>query len=1072
MARGLQTGTPQLAKITRPVFDDVLLRKRLFKELDRARKKPVLWISAPAGSGKTTLASSYIDDRELPCLWYQMDEGDSDLSTFFYYMGLAGKKAAPRRKKPLPLLTPEYMMGLPTFAKRFFEDLTARLRSPSVIVFDNYQEVPSTSMLHEVLTHGFSAIPEGITVMVLSRLPSPKVFARLRANAMMHSIHWDDIQFRENESRGLMKLHGATKLSAKASQEVHERAAGWAAGIVLLMQGGGKAVITDEHRSATFGDDIFNYFAEEIFERTDPSMKAFLLNVAFLPSMTSRMAGAMSGSDEAGRILQRLYRDNYFTDRRLGPEPTYQFHPLFKEFLLTRAEETFSEKELTDLREKAARILEDAGRYDEAGELLIEAKDWQELARLALTRAPSLAGQARFGVLEGWLERLPGDLVAQMPWLLYWKGVCRLPFEQKVSEEYFTTAFEGFSASGDAAGTFLSWSGIVDSIAWGFEDFARIDPWIPRFYEIIERFGSIPSEEIGDRVASSMYMALMHRKRDHLEFDKWAERALSQKGGDVSARAVALLLFSYDSVGAGDVARSERAMDLFKTLERSSDLPPLAQLCARQAMIQYFTLMARHRESLETVREAMEIARRTGVYVHNLLILGNGIVSALGDENVAEAERLLGEMTALVDGARPWDLSLYHFVTSLLALMQNRLAEARRNVDTAVALSAKVGASFSLASCYLLKAHVMHASGDDEKAADSIARARAIIHWGKSSLYEFMCLLALAEFDLDEDDRASAIRHLREAMALGRKEGYINSFYFWRKKIMSRLCAVALEEGIEVEYVRNLIRRRDLVPETPPLHIEDWPWPLKIYTLGRFSILKDDSPLRFSGRTQRKPVDMLKAIIALGGRGVPEGRVNDIFWPEAEGDAAHSNFSTTLSRLRKFLGSDEAVDFTDGCLSLDARRCWVDAWAFERGLSADKSKGISEDTVGSVEKALALYRGPFLAGDDEDWTISLRERLRRRFLQGLLDLGLFWEESGRWKKAVECYQRGLRVDDLAEELYQRLMSCYKELGYRGEALASYKQCERSLKRAFGVKPSHRTQTLYREIVKRGKEEKR
>lgn len=104
------------AKLTRPSTRGALRRDRLFHSIERGREKKVIWITGPAGSGKTTLAASYLDSHKAPCLWYQMDAGDADLATFFYYLGLAAKNAAPRNPKPLPLLTPEYLLGIPVFA--------------------------------------------------------------------------------------------------------------------------------------------------------------------------------------------------------------------------------------------------------------------------------------------------------------------------------------------------------------------------------------------------------------------------------------------------------------------------------------------------------------------------------------------------------------------------------------------------------------------------------------------------------------------------------------------------------------------------------------------------------------------------------------------------------------------------------------------------------------------------------------------------------------------------------------------------------------------------------------------
>ena len=150
---------PVPAKVTAPEITRYFPRKRLFRLLDAARKRPVVWISASPGSGKTTLVSSYLDVRRLPCIWYQVDERDADVATFFHYMGLAAQRAAPRKRKPLPVLTHQYLPGLPAFTRRFFDELFTRLPAPSVVVFDNYQKIPPESMLHDVIRDAAASLP-------------------------------------------------------------------------------------------------------------------------------------------------------------------------------------------------------------------------------------------------------------------------------------------------------------------------------------------------------------------------------------------------------------------------------------------------------------------------------------------------------------------------------------------------------------------------------------------------------------------------------------------------------------------------------------------------------------------------------------------------------------------------------------------------------------------------------------------------------------------------------------------------------------------------------------------------
>src|SRR4030065_798662 len=124
---------PPIAKVPPPVSSGYYPRQRLYRLLDKARKAPVLWITGPPGCGKTALVSGYIESRRLPCLWYKIDEADADPATFFYYLGLAAGKAAPRKRKLLPLLPPERMPGLSVCAQRYFEDLSSMLPVPCLL---------------------------------------------------------------------------------------------------------------------------------------------------------------------------------------------------------------------------------------------------------------------------------------------------------------------------------------------------------------------------------------------------------------------------------------------------------------------------------------------------------------------------------------------------------------------------------------------------------------------------------------------------------------------------------------------------------------------------------------------------------------------------------------------------------------------------------------------------------------------------------------------------------------------------------------------------------------------------
>jgi DNA-binding SARP family transcriptional activator len=158
----------------------------------------------------------------------------------------------------------------------------------------------------------------------------------------------------------------------------------------------------------------------------------------------------------------------------------------------------------------------------------------------------------------------------------------------------------------------------------------------------------------------------------------------------------------------------------------------------------------------------------------------------------------------------------------------------------------------------------------------------------------------------------------------------------------------------------------------------------------------------------------------------------------------------------------------------------VDAWAFERMLDEalrisdfefrnGKDVSIRNSTKSEIlqrlEKALQLYQGRFLAGDEgRPWVASPRERLKAKFLRAVSLLGNHWECSKKYPKAIECYHKGLEVDDLAEELYQHLMLCHLKLGRKADAVKTYRRCRDMLQTNLGVGPSEETEMLYRKIM--------
>lgn len=145
---------------------------------------------------------------------------------------------------------------------------------------------------------------------------------------------------------------------------MHSKTGGWAAGVVLTLQAyqADRKGVVDFDRSSP--QLIFDYFAAEIFNKTSTDLQEFLCKAAFLPQMTLQMAEELTRNHQTRSILSDLASRQYFINQRHQPDGVhYQFHDLFREFLIAQAAARFNSQELVQIKTQAAHVLERANRW-------------------------------------------------------------------------------------------------------------------------------------------------------------------------------------------------------------------------------------------------------------------------------------------------------------------------------------------------------------------------------------------------------------------------------------------------------------------------------------------------------------------------------------------------------------------------------------------------------------------------------------------------------------------------------------------------------------------------------------
>lgn len=372
-------------------------------------------VSAPAGFGKTTLVTSWLDqlanhsaqNNKILTAWLSLDENDNDPVRFLTYLIVALQTAIPDTgQTALSFLKSPQSSALETVLTLLLNDISQHGR-PVVLVLDDYHTI-NTPDIHQAVTFLLEHIPPSMHLLITTRSDPPLPMSRLRASGHLVELRAADLRFSLDETgRFFHQVMGIT-LSSEETAALEQRTEGWVAGMQLaaLSMHGQENVSQFINDFAVSHRFILDYLTDEVLAQRPKGTRNFLLQTSILKRLCGPLCDRVTGRDNSQSILEQLEQVNLFLIPLDGERRWFRYHHLFADVLRQRLQHE-QPHDLNDLHRRAQVWMEQNGLVDEAVAHAFAGGDFEQAARLIEKVYGAKWQTGEIKSLQNWLAALP-----------------------------------------------------------------------------------------------------------------------------------------------------------------------------------------------------------------------------------------------------------------------------------------------------------------------------------------------------------------------------------------------------------------------------------------------------------------------------------------------------------------------------------------------------------------------------------------------------------------------------------------------------------------------------------------
>ncbi len=1037
---------------------DVLRRSRLVDFLHQQVDKRLIILSAAAGYGKTTLLVDFAHEVDLPVCWYSLDASDADPRTFFEYLLLSLRQRFPdfgRQTESLLKSVEDVGREVNSVVASLVNEIESDIPDYFLLILDDFHWADDSEAVNAALDVLIYYLPDNCHLLLSTRTLPQLTFSRLAAQRQVAGLGTTDLRFTPEELSRLLRENFKLVMPSNQTEELIEASEGWITGILLTTHTLWMGLVENLVKAKGTGSPLFDYLANEAYLQQQPESQRFLLRSSVLQQMSPERCDRLFADGDAAEMLHYLVRANLFVQELDGSGEWYRYHNLFQEFLQAKlkAEDPGL---YAELQRRAAEMAEEEREWDAAFGHYQAAGDGEAAARLVEQLGEEMIRSGRWHTLNRWLDSLPLGVFDSRPRLAIYRGRTYLwsgqldravPYMEQAAERY------RLLADMEGAGTALN----LKSVGLRFRG---------RIAEALEAAGQALALQTdpNSRVAADAYRETgiclaSQGKLAEAAIELQRSFEIYDGTGDESGAATVCQSIGILCVRMGDLAKGmmlyRRALAVW---QRSGSASYTAELLNCIALIHYYT--GEYDQASPILEDALAKVRQGGYLRVEAFVLGS-----LGDvrRDSGNLQAALECCEAALDIAqRVEEIPLVNYLLDALANTHRLLgdyATAERLLRQAIQQAEEGQSPYEVAT-YSISAGVLAEEQGDVDRSEELLRS-AIDRLGPSGAKRD---LARARFHLARTLYAAgnpdvAARELEATLELCRELGY-DAFMVAEGQRTGELISWALARGVggrRLELVAQRLRAaRQPVQANrrPKIHVEPaGPTKIEVYSFGPAGVLVDSRLVTSSDWAVEKTKELFFYLLQQNHPLRKEQIVDDV-WPEVDLGKSNSQFHSTMYRLRRAL-FPQCVTYRDSRYQLTLGNAyWYDADEFPRLLDEGDIVDLPlSRRIGAYNRAIDLYKGPFLDEFYSDWVIPRREDLELRYLQALTRLARLRAQEGSLEQALELLRTAVATDPFQEEAHYRFIHYSALLGDRAAALRHYQTYVELLREELRAKPS-------------------